>query len=104
MILDQITFKNFGVYGGRQQIALTPPSPDRPIVLIGAMNGAGKTTLLDGLQLALYGKNAHCSNRGELGYEEFLRRSVHRGVPLNEGAEIEIKFRHTTEGKEHQYR
>lgn len=85
-------------------MTLTPPSKDKPIILLGGLNGGGKTTLLDGLQLALYGKNAHCSNRGELGYEEFLRRSVHRDANPQEGAEIEIGFRHTTEGTEHSYR
>src|SRR5258705_3931146 len=104
MILDEIILNNFGVYRGQQSLRLTPPSPDKPIILLGGLNGGGKTTLLDGLQLALYGKNARCSNRGELGYEEFLRRSVHRGVDPHEGASIEIAFHHTTEGEEHTYR
>lgn len=104
MILDEIVFQNFGVYRGRQPLALTPPSLDKPIILLGGLNGGGKTTMLDGLQLALYGKNAHCSNRGELGYDEFLRRSVHRMIDPHEGASIELGFRHTTQGKEHAYR
>jgi DNA sulfur modification protein DndD len=104
MILDRINFNNFGPYRGNQPIELTPPSKDKPIILVGALNGMGKTTLMDGLQLALYGKNAHCSNRGELAYDEFLRRSVHRGVDQADGAGVEVEFRHTIEGIEHKYR
>ena len=103
MILDEITFTNFGVYGGRQVLKLTPPSCDRPIILIGGFNGGGKTTMLDGLQLALYGKNAHCSNRGELPYHDYLRKCLHRGADPQQGASIEIRFRHTTDAAEHTY-
>ena len=35
MILDSVTLDNFGLYAGRQEIALTPPSVDRPVVLFG---------------------------------------------------------------------
>jgi DNA sulfur modification protein DndD len=104
MILDEITLHNFGVYKGRQSLRLTPPSQKKPIILLGGLNGGGKTTLLDALQLAFYGKLANCSNRGSLGYEEFLRRSIHRSVDGNEGAALELEFRHHTEGKEHTYR
>jgi DNA sulfur modification protein DndD len=104
MTLDELVFQNFGVYRGRQSFVLTPPSADKPIVLIGGLNGGGKTTLMDGLQLALYGKNARCSNRGELGYEDFLRRSIHNDVDPHQGATIEITFHHTTDGRDHKYR
>lgn len=104
MILDRIYLKNFGVYEGEQTLHLTPPSPDKPIILIGGLNGGGKTTLLDALQLALYGKNAACSNRGNLSYEEFLRRSIFRGVDPQSGAGIDVSFRHTSAGTERSYR
>ena len=51
MILDEITLTDFGIYGGSQSVELTPPSPDRPVVLFGGLNGGGKTTVLDALQL-----------------------------------------------------
>ena len=50
MTLDRIWVENFGVFGKRQEIILTPPDSSRPIVLIGGMNGDGKTTLLDALR------------------------------------------------------
>lgn len=103
MIFDQLVLHNFGQYRGRHVIELTPPSKDRPIILFGGMNGSGKTTLLDAFQLALFGKFARCSNRADLGYEEFLRRCVNRFVDPGEGAAVELLFRHVHEGKEHSY-
>lgn len=103
MILDELLLHDFGVYGGRQSIALTPTKPGRPIILFGGLNGGGKTTLLDALQLCLYGTNARCSSRNDLAYEEFLRRSIHRGARVPEAA-IEVAFRHTTNGEEQQFR
>jgi DNA sulfur modification protein DndD len=100
MTFDQITFTNFGLYKGQQELLLGC-RPDRPIVLLGGLNGGGKTTLLDGIQLALYGKAARCSRRGNLAYDEFLKRLVHRGVTLEEGAAISLTFRSVIEGNEH---
>ncbi|WP_088343789.1 MULTISPECIES: DNA sulfur modification protein DndD [Rhodomicrobium] len=102
MILDDITLHNFGLYAGSQTISLTPPSPDKPIILIGGLNGGGKTTFLDALQLCLFGPHARISNRGTLAYSEYLSRSIHRGAA--NGASIEINFRHTVEGREERYR
>jgi DNA sulfur modification protein DndD len=102
MTFDQITFTNFGLYKGQQELVLGC-RPDRPIVLLGGLNGGGKTTLLDGIQLALYGKAARCSRRGNLAYDEFLKRLVHRGVSLEEGAAISLTFRSVIEGNEHVY-
>ena len=103
MILDQMVMKNFGLYAGSQSITLTPPSPKRPIVLIGGMNGGGKTTFLDALQLCLFGPQAKISNRGSLSYQEYLSRSINRGTSASEAA-IEVSFRYTVEGREEQYR
>jgi DNA sulfur modification protein DndD len=103
MILDEITLLNFGLYAGSQTITLTPPSQDKPIVLIGGLNGAGKTTFLDALQLCLFGAHAKISNRGSLAYPEYLLRSIHRGGKADEAA-IEVSFRRTVEGREEQYK
>lgn len=103
MIIDEIVFMNFGVYKGRQQVTLTPVSASKPVVLFGGQNGAGKTTLLDALQLVLYGKFARCSNRGNLSYEEFLRRSIHRSIDPKTGAALELTFRLVANGKEQTY-
>lgn len=103
MILDEITLHNFGLYAGTQTVSLTPPAPDKPIVLIGGLNGGGKTTLLDALQLCLFGPHAKISNRGSLAYQEYLSRCIHHGADAPEAA-TEITFRHTFQGQEESYR
>jgi DNA sulfur modification protein DndD len=103
MILDGITLHNFGLYAGSQTMTLTPPSANKPIVLIGGLNGGGKTTFLDALQLCLFGPHARISNRGSLAYQEYLSRSIHRGNGASEAA-IEVSFRRTIEGREELYR
>ncbi|ABQ26653.1 DNA sulfur modification protein DndD [Geotalea uraniireducens] len=98
MILDTIILENYGAYGGRQEALLTPEE-GKPIILFGGMNGGGKTTLLDAIQLAFYGPKARISNRGKLGYKEYLRESIHRGGDPGEGAGITVRFRRVIEGK-----
>lgn len=103
MILDELVLHDFGVYGGRQILRLTPPSPDKPIILVGGLNGGGKTTLLEGLQLCLFGSAAPALGRTPGGYLEHLRRRIHRGSGASSAA-VELAFRHTTNGVEHDYR
>ncbi|HEY8384217.1 MAG TPA: DNA sulfur modification protein DndD [Microvirga sp.] len=102
MILDELTLHNFGVFGGRQSVALAP-QPGKPITLFGGLNGGGKTTLLDALQLCLYGPGARCSNRNGLAYDDFLRRSIHRRADAPEAA-LELAFRHSAGGGEQHVR
>jgi DNA sulfur modification protein DndD len=104
MIIDSIDIENFGVYLGKQTVLLAPPSKNKPIILFGGQNGRGKTTLLNALQLGLYGKLANCSNRGQLGYEEYLKRSIHSSADPAQGASIAISFRYFTNGKEIKYK
>jgi DNA sulfur modification protein DndD len=94
MIIDKLTLHNFGVYGGRHEIELTPTNPDKPITLFGGLNGGGKTTFLDALLLVLYGKFAKCSNRGNLSYDDYLRKCINRNVSAQDGAAVELEFRH----------
>ncbi len=104
MIIETIVLENFGLYKGRQEIQLAPLTPEQPIILFGGLNGSGKTTFLDGLQLALFGKLARCSNRGDLPYQQFLLNSIHRGVDPTVGAVVQIDFRHQAEGEDTLYR
>jgi DNA sulfur modification protein DndD len=104
MLLQEVTLHNFGGYRGRHEINLAPPNPDQPIVLFGGLNGAGKTTLLDALQLVLYGKRARCSGRGNLAYDEYLRRSINRAVQDREGAALELRFVAPFDGSSSQFR
>jgi len=103
MIFDEIVLHDFGVYGGRQSIDLTPQSPNKPVILFGGLNGGGKTTLLDAFQLVLFGSAAKCSNRNEYSYSDFLKRCIHRNATKKEAA-LELEFRHTVDGNEHTFR
>lgn len=98
MTLDYIRLENFGAYEGYQEAMLTPEE-GRPVILFGGMNGGGKTTLLDAMQLALYGSKAKVSNRGRMGYKEYLKDCIHRSADPGEGAGITLRFRRTVEGK-----
>jgi DNA sulfur modification protein DndD len=100
MIINSVELENFGVFLGKQSVLLTPPSKNKPIILFGGKNGRGKTTFLDSLQLGLYGKLANCSNRNQLSYEEYLRRSIHHSVDPRHGANISIDFSRFSNGKE----
>lgn len=98
MIFQEFVLHNFGIYKGRHTVDLRTGN-NRPIVLFGALNGSGKTTFLDGLQLALYGKHARCTGRGNMAYPDFLRSTINRYVPPQEGAGLELEFTHHHEGK-----
>jgi DNA sulfur modification protein DndD len=106
MILNQLILRNFCLYSGEQTLALAPTQRrglPAPIVLFGGINGGGKTTLLDAVQLVLYGNRARCSKRGDKGYEQFLRESIHHSADESEGAGIELSFRYASEGQDHLY-
>jgi DNA sulfur modification protein DndD len=102
MILDAIIIENFGVYGGSQEIDLSPRK-DKPVILFGGLNGGGKTTLLDALQLAFYGRKAKVSKRGKLSYNDYLEAAIHSGADPGEGACIGLRFRRILEGQEHHF-
>lgn len=103
MILNRLVLRNIGTFAGSHVIDLTPPSKERPIVLIGGLNGAGKTTIMESIQLALYGSLFHASSRRTGSYENYLRGLIHRGVPHTEGADIELTFTAHQEGTQHTY-
>jgi DNA sulfur modification protein DndD len=103
MIIEKLTLQNIGLYGGTHVFNLCPDSPTKPIILFGGLNGAGKTTFLDALQLCLYGRQARCSNRGDLAYGEFLHDTMTRGTAPETGASISIQYRRTTEGREEHF-
>ena len=106
MIFTELVIENFGAYAGRQKINLRPTNDDgiRPIVLLGGMNGGGKTTLMDAIRLALYGQRARCSNRGNLGYSEFLSQSVNSQATSADVARIELSFEDVFEGNWQQFK
>ena len=102
MILDRVVLENFGAYSGRQEAVLTP-EPGKPVILFGGMNGGGKTTFLDSIQLGFYGQKAKTSNRGIMGYNEYLAECIHREANPGKGASIAIEYHRMSEGKATRY-
>jgi DNA sulfur modification protein DndD len=99
MIFEYVVLHNFGAYRGEHRVDLDV-SPERPIVLIGALNGSGKTTFLDAMQLALYGKSARCSGREKVGYPEYLESMINRDSSPQQGAGVEFAFRARASGQD----
>jgi DNA sulfur modification protein DndD len=104
MIFDELVVHNVGVFGGRHTFTLTPPSPDKPVTLIGALNGGGKTTFLDAIHLVLFGPLARTTSRGNGSYPQYLRRLIHNGVSPEDGATIELAFHIVEQGEPRHYR
>ena len=103
MILDEIKLINFGIYKDTHTIQLAPHSKDKPVILIGGQNGLGKTTLLDAFKLVLFGKLAKCSNRGSMGYNEYLRKCINDDTDPKDGTSLELKFRTYVDVEEREY-
>ena len=102
MIIDSIIIENFGVYAGKQEVALTP-SPGKPIILFGGLNGGGKTTLLDAVQLAFYGSKAKLASRGKLAYKKYLRESINHKSDPTEGAAVTVFFNRIMDGEKNNF-
>ena len=102
MIFNELVLHDFGVFGGRVAIDLTPKDATRPVILFGGLNGRGKTTILDAIQIALFGQRATISNRGNLSWDDYLRRTIHRSG-ANETS-ISLEFELSTEDGNQSYR
>jgi DNA sulfur modification protein DndD len=106
VIINELKLTNFCIYRGEHEFNLAPTvvrGKAKPVVLFGGMNGGGKTTILDAVQLALYGKRAKCSKRGEKSYEDFLRSCINHQIDPQMGASIGLTFLYASEGTEHVY-
>jgi DNA sulfur modification protein DndD len=98
MILNEIMVRNYGVYHGTHRADLTPID-GKPVILFGGLNGGGKTTLLDAFQLALYGAKGRLSNRGRLGYRDYLKQCINRNARHGDWAEVQLTFTKVLTGK-----
>ena len=104
MILDQLVLENVGVFAGRNEIELTPPNRDKPVVLIGGLNGSGKTTILEAIHLALYGPLAEGAARRTGSYDTYLRSLIHHTQSEEAVASVELAFHAFSEGVSRTYR
>lgn len=104
MIFDELVLHNVGIFSGRHELKLTPPTANKPVILIGGLNGAGKTTIRDALYLVLYGPLAQSSTRRTGSYERYLRGLISRDQSAVDGAAIELAFRVHRQGDVQHYR
>lgn len=92
MLYERLVLQNLGAFRGEHRLELAPTSPERPVVLLGALNGSGKTTVIEALQLALYGKRANYGWRGVGGYNSYLMQIRNRDAALAEPTTAEVTF------------
>jgi DNA sulfur modification protein DndD len=104
VILDQLTLDNVGVFAGRHTIDLTPPSPRKPVTVVGGLNGSGKTTILEAILFALYGPLARSVSGRARSYDAYLRQLVHHRGDGQAKAAVELRFHAYREGERFDYR
>ncbi|MES2443377.1 MAG: DNA sulfur modification protein DndD [Pseudomonadota bacterium] len=107
MILRKLALENFGLYGGRAEIDLSPRHTSdnaTPVVLIGGRNGAGKTTLLEAVRLALHGKRSLGASVSKSTFDDYLRSKLHRSDDMIASkASVAITFDYSEDGEQHLY-
>ncbi|MBO0879186.1 MAG: DNA sulfur modification protein DndD [Mycobacterium sp.] len=103
MILDQLVLTNVGVFAGRHEIRLTPPSAKKPVTLIGGLNGSGKTTILEAILFALYGPLARTVSGRAGSYEAYLRQLIHSSAAPGDSATVDLGFHAYREGTRYDY-
>lgn len=103
MILETLTLKNFGLYGGENHFDLYPATDDqRPVILVRGHNGGGKTTFLEAVRLALYGKRALGARVARSDYEAYLLRRIH-ALAEERAASVTLSFSRHEEGRTARY-
>jgi DNA sulfur modification protein DndD len=103
VILDQLVLTNVGVFAGRHEIRLTPPSSKKPVTLIGGLNGSGKTTILEAILFALYGPLARAVSGRAGSYDTYLRQLIHIAAEVGDSARVDLRFHAYREGTRHDY-
>ncbi len=104
MILETLKLYNVGAFNGWHRFDLEPENPKKPVVLVGALNGCGKTTIHETIQLALFGPQSAPSQRHRKGYDNFLTHLLNSDADQEDGAVVELSFRHSEDGEERRYR
>ncbi len=104
MILDKLTLFNVGPFKGWHSLDLSPESKDKRVVLLGALNGSGKTTIHEAIQIALFGRQSAPAKRENRSYERYISSLVNRDSVAEQGAVVELMFRHTEAGEQKCFR
>lgn len=103
MILDRLILTNVGVFAGRHEVHLTPPSSKKNVVLIGGLNGSGKTTILEAILFSLYGPLARTVSGRAGSYDTYLRQLIHTSANPGDSARVELYFHAYREGARFDY-
>lgn len=101
MTLDEIVLHDFGIYAGKQTIKLTPPSPNKSIIMFYGLNGCGKTTILEAMQIAMFGQQAPFL-QGE-SYTEYMGQRVNKRSAHGQ-ASLRLDFHRNEDGQIVKYR
>jgi DNA sulfur modification protein DndD len=98
MNIQRLTLENFGPYNGVHKIDFST-TPERPVVLVGALNGGGKTSMLEAIKLVLFGRSASIARVGPAGYKAYLRSAINSNADPSDGARIALEFTRAVDGK-----
>ena len=101
MTIKKIILQNYGVFGNRHVLDVTPHSIHRPIILFGGQNGSGKSTILEAIRLALHGRRALGNRVARKEYGSFLAHRTHHGASVHDGATkclVEVEISHVQSG------
>lgn len=105
MILTNLTLTNFGIFRGRQTVALAPRR-SRPIILFGGANGTGKSTFLEAVRLCLYGPGVSGVRTPKEAYLDYLERRIHSNPTFliqPTFAAVSLEFQYVEVGILHTY-
>ena len=110
MIIHEVVFQDFGVYGGKQVLDLKLTADDhydRPIILFHGKNGVGKTSFVEGIRIALHGSLALGDRVSQREYHEHLKQRIHLpanpAIPRPSSASISINFVMVREAYSYEY-
>ena len=97
MVIKKITLRNFGPFLGEHSLDLST-TPDKPLILVGALNGGGKTSILEATRLTLYGSECGNGKLRSMKYKEYLRMCMNNSAPKGSITSTELIFSRNEEG------
>ena len=97
MVIKKITLRNFGPFLGEHSLDLST-TPDKPLILVGALNGGGKTSILEATRLTLYGSECGNGKLRSMKYKEYLRMCMNNSAPTGSITSTELTFSRNEEG------
>lgn len=98
VIINEINFKNFGIYKGEHVFNFRVEPSKQNVVLINAKNGSGKTTLLIGIKIALYGPLTMGFRHVNSQYNAYIMDKVNIDVLKEDQPEASIQLDFTMGG------